>query len=260
MSMEDILKALMQSTAAQQQQSSGSGDAMAQMLGSMLGGGQQTGSARPQPSGDAMSEMLGGLLGGQTEGGGGSDLVTQAIGGLLGSQQNTGSSGVGSLLGGLQQILGGTPGVGAQLPLGGNTSSAGSAGPIMVLLQPLVNNLAAKLGVSPQIATVVASIALHYLLQSSPKTPGASPLNLNSVLPDLAAGKTLSPTTLQQSGMVNDVMQATGMDEKQAVRSLNTTLGVLGSSLTRVKTVQGGRVKKSTRGVKGKATVKRKSK
>jgi hypothetical protein len=234
MSMEDILKALMQSTAAQQQQqqSGGSGDAMSQMLGSMLGGGQQTGSTS-------------------------SDLASQVIGGLLGSQQNTGSSGVGSLLGGLQQILGGTPGVGAQLPLGGNTSSAGSAGPIMVLLQPLVNNLAAKLGVSPQIATAVASIALHYLLQSSPKTPGASPLNLNSVLPDLAAGKTLSPATLQQSGMVNDVMQATGMNEQEAVRSLNTTLGVIGSSLQRVNTVQGGRVKKSTRGVKGKASVKR---
>lgn len=233
MAMEDILKALMQSTAgAQPQPSGGSGNAMEQMLGSMLGGGQPAG-------------------------GSGSDLASQVIGGLLGSQQNTGSSGVGSLLGGLQQILGGTPGVGAQLPLGGNTAGVGSEGPIMVLLQPLVNNLAAKLNVSPQIATVVASIALHYLLQSSPKTPGASPLNLGSVLQDLSSGRSLSPETLHQSGMVKDVMQATGMDEQQALRSINTTLGVMGSSLSRVNTVQGGTVKKSTRGVKGTASVKR---
>ena len=51
---------------------------------------------------------------------------------------------------------------------------------------------------------------------------------------------------------------ATGMNEQQAVSSINTTFGVLGSSLKRVNTVQGGTIKKSTRGVKGKASVKRK--
>jgi hypothetical protein len=233
MAMEDILKVLMQSAASQQPQQ------------------QSTG-------GDAMSQMLGGLLGGQTQGGAGSDIVGQVIGGLLGGQQNTGSSGVGSLLGGLQQIIGGTPGTGQQLPLGGNPAALGSNDPIMSLLQPVVNNVAAKLGISPQIATVVASIALHYLLQSHPNTPGASPLNLGGVMQALSSGRTISPTALQQSGMVNDVMQATGMDEQQALRSINTTFGVLGSSLTRVNTAQGGAIKKSTKGVKAKASVTRK--
>jgi hypothetical protein len=162
------------------------------------------------------------------------------------------------LLGGLQQIIGGTPGTGQQLPLGGSMGGVGSNDPIMALLQPVVNNVAAKVGVSPQIATVVASIALHYLLQSHPNTPGASPLNLGSVMQALSSGKTINPAALQQSGMVNDVMQATGMDEQQAVRSINTTFGVLGSSLTRVNTVKGGTIKKSTSGVKGKASVTRK--
>src|SRR5574340_582860 len=175
MAMEDILKALMQSAATQQPQQQPAG-------------------------GDAMSQMLGGLLGGQTQSSGTGDLVGQVIGGLLGGQQNTGGAGVGSLLGGLTQIIGGTPGTGQQLPLGGNTGSLGSNDPIMALLQPVVNNVAAKLGISPQIATVVASIALHYLLQSSPKTPGASPLDLGSVLQTLSSGKTISPTALQQSG------------------------------------------------------------
>lgn len=235
MSMEDIMKALMQSSAAQQQQpqqSAGGGDAMAQMLGGLLGGSQQQGS-------------------------GGGDLVTQVIGGLLGGQQNSGGAGAGALLGGLQQILGGTPGTGQQLPLGGNSSAFDSNSAIMSLLQPVVNNVAAKLGISPQIATVIASIALHYLVQSSPNTPGSSPLNLGSVMQALASGKGVSPTALQQSGMVNDVMQATGMNEQEAVKSLNTTLGVLGGQLTPVRSVKGAQGVKSARGVKSKATLKR---
>lgn len=97
--------------------------------------------------------------------------------------------------------------------------SAGN--PIMSLLQPVVNQLAAKAGISPEIATVVTSIALHYLLQSHPSTPGASPLNLGSVMQTLASGGQVNPNTLQKSGMVNDVMQATGLNQQQAVRSLN---------------------------------------
>jgi hypothetical protein len=239
MAMEDILKALMQSAAAQP-------------------------SSQSQPSGgsgDAMAQMLGGMLGGQGQGAaGGGDLVAQAIGGLLGGQQSSGGAGTGALLGGLQQILGGTPGTGQQLPLGGGSASLGANDPIMMLLQPVVNNLAAKAGISPQIATILASIALHYLLQSSPNTPGASPLNLGSVMQTLAAGKGVSPTALQQSGMINDVMQATGMNEQQATRSLSTTFDVLGGHLTPAKQVQTSGGLKTGRGVKSSASVKRKKK
>ena len=231
MSMADIMKALMQSAAAQQQQ--------------------------PQQSGggsDAMSQMLGGLLGGgQTQGGGGGDMISQAIGGLLGGQQSTGGSGAGGLLGGLQQILGGTPGTGQQLPLGGSGMPLGSSNPLASLLQPIVSQLARKLGLSPQMATIVASIALHYLVQSSPNTPGASPLNLGSIMQALTSGKKVSPTALQQSGILRDVMQATGMTQPQAVKSLTTTFSVLGSELQPV------RKTKSTSGVRSKATVRRKT-
>jgi hypothetical protein len=106
-------------------------------------------------------------------------------------------------------------------------------------------------------ATMIASIALHYLVQSSPNTPGASPLNLGSVMQSLASGKQISPTALQQSGMVTDVMQATGLNEQQAVKSLNATFGVIGGQLTPIKTVRGTKGLKSVRGVKSKATLKR---
>jgi hypothetical protein len=228
MSMEDLLKALAQSAGGTQQPASG-GDAMSQALGGLLGGGQQSGGG-----GDAMSQVLGGLLGGSQQSGSGSaggDMLTQVIGGLLGGGQQGGGAGVGQLLGGLQQIIGGTPGTGQQLPAGGGNTAIDMNNPIMTLLQPVVNQLAAKVGISPQIATVIASIALHYLLQSHPNTPGASPLNLGSVMQTLALGNSISPDTLQKSGMVNDVIQATGLTEQQAVRSLNATFNVLGSQV-----------------------------
>jgi hypothetical protein len=236
MAMEDILKALMQSAAQQQPQQQPQ---------------QSTGGA------DAMSQMLGGLLGGQqsSTGSAGGDMLSQAIGALLGGQQSAGGAGAGGLLGGLQQILGGTPGTGQALPLGGSSTAMTPSNPIMALLQPVINKLAAKLGISPEIAAIISSIVLYYLVQSSPNTPGASPLNLGSVMQAMTSGRSVSPTALQQSGMVHDVMQATGMTEQQAVKSLSTTFSVMGSQLAPVKTVRGTKGLKSARGVRSKATV-----
>jgi hypothetical protein len=73
----------------------------------------------------------------------------------------------------------------------------------------------------------------------------------------LASGGRLSESTLQTSGMVNEVVRVTGMDERQAVASLNTTFGVIGSQLAPVKKVSGSTGVKSARGVKSKATLKR---
>jgi hypothetical protein len=232
------MKALMQSAGGQAQQSSGGSDALSQALGGLLGGGQQSGTPQSGGGGDMLSQALGGLLGGgqqasTPQGGGGGDMLSQALGGLLGGGQQSGGGGVGALLGGLQQIIGGTPGTGQQLPLGGGNVSIGSGEPLMGLLQPVVTQLAAKAGISPQIATIIASIVLHYLVQSHPSTPGASPLNLGSVMQTLASGGRLDAGTLQSSGIVNDVMQATGLDEKQAVKSLNTTFNVLGAQVRR---------------------------
>jgi hypothetical protein len=216
MSMEDIMKALMQSSSGQgqQQQASQGSDALSQVLGGLLGGAQQGGGQQAGGTGDMLSQALGGLLGGGQQ-----------------AQQSGGAAGVGQLLGGLQQIIGGTPGTGQQLPMGGGSMSMGASSPVMMLLQPVVTQLAEKAGISPQIAMVVASIAVHYLVQSDPNTPGASPMNLGSVMQTLSSGGRLDQKTLQSSGMVDDVMQATGMDQKKAVRTLNTTFDVLGGQV-----------------------------
>lgn len=226
MSMEDILKALMQSATTQQQQPQ-----------------QQSGGGS-----DDMAQMLGGLLGGSQQGGGGGDALSQVLGGLLGGGQQGGAAPASQVLGGLEQIIGMQSGASA-------TPSSGD--PLMTLLQPLVNQVAAKINISPAIATIIVSIALKYLLKSHPSTPDQSPLNLGSVMQTLASGGRLSESTVRTSGMLSEVVRTTGMDEQQALTSINTTFGVLGSSLTRTTSVQGGKIKKSTRGVKGKASVKR---
>lgn len=226
MAMEDILKALMQSASTQQrpQQPSGGGsDAMSDMIGGLLGGGQQSG------GGDALSQVLGGLLGGGQQGSGAP--ASQALGGL-------------------EEIIGRPTGAAAP---------ASSNDPLMVLIQPLVNKVAAKVGISPAIATIIVSIVFKYLLKSHPSTPDESPLNLGSVMQTLASGGRLSESTLQTSGMVNEVVRTTGLNEKQAVETLNTTFGVIGSQLAPVKKVSGSKGVKSARGVKGKATLKRRS-
>ena len=245
MSMEDLMKALMQSAAQSQQpttpQQSAGGDALSQVLGGLMGGGQQA-APQQQSGGDLLSGVLGGLMGGaqqaapQQQSGGG-DLLSGVLGSLMGGgQQQVGGSPQGGgggdqMLGMLEQIIGGTPGSGQfNMNQGAimNQGIMGASNPIMMMLQPVVNQLAAKANISPQIATVVASIAVHYLLSSHPSTTNRAPMDLGSVMQELSSGG-VSRATLQNSGMVNDVMQATGLNQQQAVKSLDATFGALGA-------------------------------
>ena len=211
MAMEDLMKALMQGASGSPQQPAG-GDALSQVLGGLMGGGQQ-GGAVPQQSG-------------------GGDALSQVLGGLLGGGQQGGAEPAGQMLGALEQIIGGQPGTGQALSMNqGSAMNMGNMGmndPVMMLLQPLVNQLAAKANISPQIATVVASIAVHYLLSSHPSTPGTGRLDLGSVMQELSSGG-ISQETLHNSGMVNDVMQATGLNKQQSIKSLDATFGALGA-------------------------------
>jgi hypothetical protein len=206
MSMEDILKALMQTASAQQQP--------------------------------------------QQQSGGGADAMSQVLGGLLGGSQQGAGAPASQVLGGLEQLIGRQTAATPAAPPSTND-------PLMVLIQPLVNKVAAKVGISPAIATIIVSIVFKYLLKSHPSTPDESPLNLGNVMQTLASGGRLSESTLQTSGMVNEVVRVTGMDERQAVASLNTTFGVIGSQLAPVKKVSGAKGVKSARGVRSKATLKR---
>ena len=209
MSMEDIMKALMQTSTGTQQSTGGGAGA------------------------DLLSQAIGGALGSTPQSGGGGGLGS-LLGGLLGGGQQQSNTPATQMLGALQQIIGGPTGSG-QVGMNQGTLGTSASDPIMSLLQPVVNQLAAKVGISPAIATVVVSIALKYLLQSHPSTPGASPLNLSSVMQTLGSGGQIDQATLQKSGMVDDVVKATGLNQQQAVKSLNQTFNVLGSQVAGVK-------------------------
>ena len=257
MTMENLMKVLMESAAqsqqapqqyAQQQPQAGV-DPLAGVLGSLLGG-QQGGNQQQSAGGDMLGQVLGGLLGGQQQPqqtqmpqqSAGGDMLGQLVGGLLGGgmqQQQAGgyqqnyqpSNNSGDmLLGALESIIGGQPGSGQGLAMNQGNFNMGASSPVMMLLQPVVNNVAAKLNISPQIATVVASIALHYLLSSHSSTSPNAPLNLGSVMQQMSQGG-VSQGTLRNSGMVNDVMQATGMNKQQALQSLETTFGAMSAGV-----------------------------
>jgi hypothetical protein len=190
---------------------------------------------------DLMKALMQGASGApqQQSGGGGGDALSQMLGGLMGGGQQGGGAPAVQMLGALEQIIGGQPGTGQ--PLNANQGTAMNMGmndPVMLLLQPVVNQLAAKANISPQIAMVVASIAIHYLLSSHPSTPGTGRLDLGSVMQQLSSGN-ISQDTLHNSGMVQDVMQATGLSKPEAVKSLNATFGALGAHAKG--TVGGGR-------------------
>ena len=117
MSMEDILKALVDS---RQQGSSaqGSGDQMANLIGGLLGGGQsQAQSGSQQSGGDlgGMMNLLGSVMGAAQQSQGASQ---QQAGGLSG------------MMGMLESVIGG--------------QGAGQNDPVMMMLQPFVTPLAKK--------------------------------------------------------------------------------------------------------------------
>jgi hypothetical protein len=149
---------------------------------------------------------------------GGADILSQVVGGLMGGGGQGGAP-VGQLLSGLEQVIGGKPGSGQTMNQG-STADAGS--PIMGLLGPIANAVAAKAGISPQVATAVAGVAMHYLLSSHPAAGVSAPLNLPSVTHQMVSGS-VSPQTLQSSGMVTAVMQATGLSKDDAAKSLDAT-------------------------------------
>jgi hypothetical protein len=176
--------------------------------------------------------MLGNLLnalmqpGAQGQPSAGADMLSQVVGGLMGGQQSGGTP-VNQLLGGLEQVMGGKPGTSQPSGSGATASSS----PLMGLLGPIASAVAGQVGISPALATTVAATAMHYLVSSHPSASGSAPINLNNVAQQMASGS-VSQQTLQSSGMVTAVAQATGLSQQQAAQSLDATFQHLAKHVT----------------------------
>ncbi len=212
MSMDDILKILVDSRKQQPSASQGA-DPMTELLGGLLGGGSA-------PSGGSASQSNG---------------MTEALGNLLGGQSSGGQqSGLGGMMSLLEMFTG----------AGGQGQSALTGNPLGGLLQPLVKPLAEKLNISPEIAAVVISFVLQKLLAHHP-TSGrdSTQFNIDDLFGQLGSGK-LDPTTLKNSGMVDELASVTGMDRAQARKSLNTAFAMVGRRALKASTKPAGRTLK----------------
>ena len=194
--------------------------ALDQFLGALSGSGSnQAGS---------LSGLLGGLLGGQS--GGQSDGLTQLLGGLLGGQtQNmqAGQSGqIGDMLGMLEGVMGSNGG-GPALGIASQGNFAGND-PMLQMLTPLADGLAAKMNIPPQIAVSVVSLVAHQLLASHPASGQSSLLDVGQLQKQISSGQGVSHDYLHSSGLVGKLVQQTGLDQSTAAKSLKTVFDMLG--------------------------------
>ncbi len=209
MSMEDLLKAILggasAQTPAQRPRSTSQTDPLAEILGGILGGAQQSGgsqqgqigiddilggilgggaqpSGRSQQGGIGIDDILGGILGGGAQPSGRSQQdqigLDDILGGILGGgAQPSGRSQQDQI--GLDDILGGILGGGAQQSGGsqqgqigiddilGGILGGGSGMNSNTFLGPIIQKLATQLGIPPAIAQMVVSFVLSKLLSGA---------------------------------------------------------------------------------------------
>jgi len=228
MAMDDILKALVDSRQQQNAPSQGP-DPMSSLIGSLLGGG---GGPAGGGQADAMTGLLGSLLGGGQPQAGGSSPQSDPLAGMLGSLLGGESGGASQTVGGGQQ-----PGLGGMMSLlemftGGGQSgisqSMAGANPMMGLLQPLVEPLAKKLKISPELAMIAVAFVLQKMLAHHP-TSGrdSTQFNIDDMFSQLSAGK-LDPNMIKNSGMAEELARVTGMDNAAASKTLNAAFTMVG--------------------------------
>lgn len=177
-------------------------------------GGQQAPKSGQQSGGQVdLGSLLGALGGGgSAQGGGQMDL-----GGLLGA------------LGGGGSAQGGDPLMGLLGGLMGGASSGGVGGsPFDALAGPL----AEKIGISPQIASMVVMFLANALLSGKAGSrSGAvntnSAADLSDVVKMLNSGQ-VNSQALRSNQLVQDLSQQTGLDQETAARSIGALAEMLG--------------------------------
>jgi len=132
--------------------------------GAPQGGNQPQAGNQPQTGGDLLSGLLGSFMGGQA---GGTAPATGVPGGNPPQTDGGDLSGLlGSLMG--SQTGGAVPAVEGQA--GGNPLmnlvSSGQNPMVNMLIQPVVDQIAPKLGISPAIAMTIVTFVVHYMLSN----------------------------------------------------------------------------------------------
>jgi uncharacterized protein YjbJ (UPF0337 family) len=247
MSMEDLLQAILGGAGTQMPSQGAQGSAqenpLADILGSILGGGAQQPSGSAQQGAGDIGDIIGSIFGG-------------------GAQQPSGSAQQG--VGDIGDIIGSIFGGGAQQPSRGAQQGAGGIGDILggilgggsgmnsnTFLGPIVQKLAEQLGLPPAIAQMVVSFVLSKMMgsaaaksqatlpsQATPSQRGAQGvpqaqqgLDLDDLLGQMSTGQTLNTSYFQATGLTQELSQKTGLDSDTAATSLQEVLKMLGGAL-----------------------------
>lgn len=191
---------------------SGGQAGLGDLLGGLLGGGAG-GSGSGAPAGD-ITDLLGGLMGGGAASGDAPAGDMGDVAGMLGGLLGGGGSGGGAEAGGLGGLLGGVLG---GLGGGNQMGFAGQGGPSL----PFVGALAEKLGISPQLANMLAMAAIGLLTSSMAKNRSQG---LSGGV-DLAA--LTDPDYLRTSGVAGRLSGQMGVSEEEAILGLQQAMGMM---------------------------------
>jgi hypothetical protein len=172
----------------------------------------------------AIGEILGLLAQANQSGGpqaGEQDALSNALGGLMGGSQGTGHAN--QVLGALEQMMAAS---GAQGNL--QNMNVPPNDPLMNMIQPVAEQLSRRTGIQPQAAQAVVSLILHRMLASHPSMGRNNAyLNLAEVFQQMASSGGVSQDVLHKSGMVNDLINSSGMDKQAALNNLSEAFNLL---------------------------------
>ena len=166
------------------------------------------------------------ILAQTTQPGGGSsvgqDILSNALGGLLSTSQGSGQAD--QVLGSLEQMISGGGRSKVQ-----NMNMTGED-PMLNLVQPIAEQLSRRTGLRPETSRAVVSLILHRMLTSHPSmgSKNAS-LNLPEVFQQMATSEGISTETLLNSGMVNDLINTSGMDKQASIKNLSEAFNLQNS-------------------------------
>jgi hypothetical protein len=152
---------------------------------------------------------------------GNQDTLTTTLGKLAEGGQGNGQAG--QVLGALEQMIssGGNQ---------GNVQNMNPAAndPLANLIQPVAEQLSRSTGIQQQTAQTVVSLILHRMLSSHLTIgSGNARLDLNEVFQQMASSGGVNPDVLHNSGMVNDLINSSGMDKQAALKSLSEAFTLL---------------------------------
>ena len=181
-------------------------DALSSLLGAVLGGHSDVQNHMNQ-SGQSLDDVLGSLLGASNQNG---------LGAILGAAGKAATQSSGNPM---TDILGALTGGSGALQPGSLASNS--------FLSPIVDDVARKHGIDPQIAETVVGFALTQLMS---KQGGGA--DMSSMVQQLASGQGIQTSQLKSGALATQLAKQTGMDHDTAAKSLQQVLSAFGKHMS----------------------------